>query len=57
MRDSRQSLEELLPKVGMFRQSELSATLNEEYPQFDTDMLCRSVVNWIPNEGRASLRL
>lgn len=56
-RDTRNTIEDLLPRIGMFRQSELAASLSQEYPEFDTEMLCRSVVNWIPNEGRASLRL
>lgn len=57
IRDSSKSLDDLTPHIGMFKQSELTARLKQEYPNFHVASLYERIGNRIANKGKASLRL
>jgi hypothetical protein len=57
IREGKKSFSELTPHIGMFKQSELTAKLKDEYPNFHVNALYERIGNRIANKGRASLRL
>jgi hypothetical protein len=57
IRDAAKSLEDLMPHIGMVKQSELTARLKQEYPIFHVSSLYERIGNRIANKGKASLRL
>lgn len=57
IREGKKSLGDLTPHIGMFKQSELTTRLKDEYPNFHVNALYERIGNRIANKGRASLRL
>lgn len=57
IRDSNKTLDDLTPHIGMFKQSDLTSRLRQEYPNFHVASLYERIGNRIANKGKASLRL